>query len=182
MIVVVILSLTAAVAAMALRGGRGDRAPVYARTLFTLFHEARSTALTTGLPARVRLIPPAGASVVPRAVLETPDPVTKAFNATTPVGGLEAPNDVYITQVKNFPDTTTTPPSPLLLPVEEAICFMPDGKVNVIVLGTTNICPPTPAASGATVYVRSFDDLKHYKILIYGLTGMPKILEREQGW
>jgi prepilin-type N-terminal cleavage/methylation domain-containing protein len=188
MVVVVLLSLTAALAAMTMRGGRGDKAPVYARALFTMFHEARNTALSTGLPARVRLIP-VGTGEVPRAILETPDPVTKLFPVTTPIpaGGLSAPYDVYIGEVFAGIDTTHVGPVPSQLPAQEVICFMPDGKVSVIQpLGTSNTsCPvsplPNPYPTGATVYVRSADDSKHYEIWIFGQTGMPRILELNQG-
>jgi hypothetical protein len=180
MVVVVILGFTAAIAMMSLRGNRGEKAPAYARALLTMAHEAHALALSSGQPARLRLVPSTASPYAPaRVIVEASDPTTPvstgSFPALTPApkGGMNAPADVDLTDVRAATDTTGLGPPNPTLPAQTLICFMPSGKVNV---SLSNSCSTT-TATGATIYVHSFDDAKKYKIMIWGLTGLPKLAD-----
>lgn len=180
MVVVVIIGFTAAIALMSLRGNRGEKAPAYARALLTMAHEAHALALSSGQPARLRLIPGTASPYKPaRVIVESSDPTqpisTGSFPALVPIppGGMNAPADVDLTDVRSATDTTGLGPPATTLPSQKFICFMPSGKVNV---STTNACSTT-TQTGATLYVHSFDDAKKYKIMIWGLTGLPRLAD-----
>jgi hypothetical protein len=178
MVVVVIIGFTAAIALMSLRGNRGEKAPAYARALLTMAHEAHALALSTGQPARLRLVPSSASPYKPaRVIVEASDPtnpvLTGSFPALTPdpPGGLNAPADVDLTDILNKPATAGEQPPNTTLGATKFICFLPSGKVGI---STNNTCPANNG-TGATIYVHSFDDSKKYKIMIWGLTGLPRL-------
>jgi len=176
MVVVVILAFVAAVAAVSMRSTRGDKAPAYARSLLAMAHEARATALSTGLATRLWLIP-ATSSAHARVVLETTDPASLQFlNTSAPPGGLPTPNDVDLAGLLAATDNTGQGPPGPTLTTQKFVCFFPSGKVNTVVT-TGNKCDTTSPSTGATMYVRSFDNQKKYKIMIWGLTGLPRLAD-----
>jgi hypothetical protein len=53
---------------------------------------------------------------------------------------------------------------------------MSNGNVTTINPLTTNTC--TSGSEGTTIFVRSFNDQLHYKIMIWGLTGLPRMSDK----
>jgi len=58
---------------------------------------------------------------------------------------------------------------------EGSVCFAPNGNVSVTT-GAAAPCPGTPARSGATLFTRTFDNYNRYKLVIWGLTGLSKLI------
>src|SRR6476469_9950489 len=80
LIVVALIGTTAAIAAMSMKGQRGEKAPAFARALLGMCHEARQTAIATGFRTRIRLVK--AVTNTGRAVLETAD-ATGTFATST---------------------------------------------------------------------------------------------------
>ena len=56
------------------------------------------------------------------------------------------------------------------------LCFSPNGRVNLVAA----TCPTTSPASGsgATLYFATTAHDKKYRLIVWGLTGMPKLLDQ----
>lgn len=172
MIVIVILAgVTTAGLMIYGRAVRGDAAPGFARGLVGMVNQARQSALSSGLYARMNLQP--STSTLPGVFLETQDPTNTA--SYIDLGGrLQPPSGVELCA----PDTTanfgTASPS---CPLSSAdyICFAPDGSVTVSSTGT---CPGGTTATGATLYVHTTDGSVKYKLPIMSLTGLPRLIDQ----
>lgn len=179
LIVVVLVAATAAVAAYSMRTQTGEKAPAFARGVIAAAHEARHAALTLGLPARLRFVPGATTG---RVISERANPNQAAVAAATEPpwielgGGLVTPADVDFCEVRAGL-AAGLPICPLA--AQRALCFMPNGRVFVVDPVATPACaPPLPASLGAQVFLRSIDDKKHYKMIVWGLTGLPRLTDQ----
>jgi prepilin-type N-terminal cleavage/methylation domain-containing protein len=173
MTVVSIIAITAALAVrMMSRNTRGEMAPGFARTVLSTAHQARQAAIVDGRP--VRLTVQKGTTTT-RLLSE----IQQADGTWVKLDGLEP-----ATRGIEFCDpdaaatlTSATPTCPASLDTE--ISFSKSGTCGsyfgcVTKQGTTVIANPT---SGATIYFRTIDDQKHYKVVIWGLTGLPRLFD-----
>ncbi|HEX9103027.1 MAG TPA: prepilin-type N-terminal cleavage/methylation domain-containing protein [Polyangia bacterium] len=172
MVVVAIISVVGALAArLYSRGVRGETAPGLARTLMSTMLDARHMALTLGRPTRVTLAPAASTA-------------TPAMTVTT---ALYDTTSAWVDQSKVSVPTSMQLCTPLpgisygtpVCPMTTAnqICFSPNGHVNLVPSGGN--CPTTSTStfSGATVFVASRAGDKKYKLWIWGVTGMTKMVD-----
>ncbi len=81
------------------------------------------------------------------------------------------PRGLIVCSADSAPTLTTgTPTCPIA--AATAICFLPNGTVTV---SSNEACPG--AGHGATIYVKTIDDKKKFKIPIFGLTGLPRLTD-----
>lgn len=173
MVVVVILSIVATIAFWSQGNNmRGGKAAAFARSLLAVAHETRHAALTMGQRTQISLVTGSPSSVAP-----------SYWNATSAswvplAGALNLPADLSLCNpvgVMNFgaaAGTVTCTP----LTGTNNICFSPDGRVS---LQTTATCSTTinPPPTGASIYFSTRSNTK-YKLVLFGLTGMPKLIDQ----
>jgi hypothetical protein len=130
----------------------------------------RHTAITQQQPTRL-FVQKSGVVYTLAAQVWNPSLATPAFQDLGAT--LTAPIDVQLCQ----PDSsamlaTAAPVCPLSAAF--AICFLPSGASY---LQTTTSCPLVAAPSGATLYVSSVTLDKKFKLPLFGLTGMGKLMD-----
>jgi type II secretory pathway pseudopilin PulG len=167
----VVIAIMAGVGAMAvgLMSRKGDKVPAFSRSLMASVQEARQSALAQSQTTRVYIgntTPPTFES----QRLTAPNGTTWAS-----IGGINrVPKDVQICDPIAGPQLTTQAPTCPLSAVQ-AVCFAANGRATYSADGT---CPG--ASSGATLYLRSDEgsaNPKKYKIVIWGLTGLAKLMD-----
>ena len=175
MIVIAMVSVVGALAARIYsRGVRGEAAPAFARSLLSTIMEARHAALSMGRASRVTMVP--GTSTLgSRLVVDQWEPSTSSWvtQMTTAV-----PSGVRLCG----PDASVqlgavTPTCPLTSGMSNTVCFSSSGRVNVT--GSPTGCPTTATstATGATLYFVTTGGDKKYRVVIWGLTGMAKLMD-----
>jgi prepilin-type N-terminal cleavage/methylation domain-containing protein len=177
LIVVALIAITGMLAArLYSRGVRGEAAPSFTRSLMSTVLDARHAALTLGRPTRLTLNP-------------TPTTASTRMAVTTDV--YDPPSSTWITQSTIWvpaglqlckPDSSglgaVTPVCPLTTGVDNLICFSPNGHVNLAGASTTCSTSNATSFTNANLYVGSQDGAKKYRIVIWGLTGMAKLLDQ----
>ncbi|HEY7956440.1 MAG: Tfp pilus assembly protein FimT/FimU [Polyangia bacterium] len=183
-VVAIIAGVTTAGMVMYGKAVRGDKAPGFARSLVGMINQARQAAITSGGYSRLALtIGTSGAASTLSCQQQDPKLTAVSTNisaVTTWVdlgGTMAAPNDVEFCAVSAATNLTTLTPS---CPATTAVnlCFAPSGWVTV---SNNDTCPGTVGAtnpSGATLYVSTLDGDKHYKVMIFGLTGLPRLTDQ----
>ncbi|MGZ3442882.1 MAG: pilus assembly FimT family protein [Polyangia bacterium] len=176
MIVVALIAITGMLAArLYSRGVRGEAAPSFTRTLMSTVLDARHSALALGRPTRLTLTPPSSSS--PRMLITTDvwDP---------PTGGWITQSSLTVPSGLRFckPDASPTlgavsPACPLTTGMDNLVCFSPNGHVNLAGASTSCSTTSPSAFSGATLYVGSEDGTKKYRVVVWGLTGMAKLVD-----
>lgn len=171
MVVIVLMGgVTAMGLVMYSRGNRGDKMAAFSRALVNVAHQTRQTAVASGLQTRLRLNP---ATTQMQLTAESQDPNDPT--AWVPIAGtisIPAGADFCVTSAS--PQlTVATPSCPLTAAAN--ICFMPNAQVSVT---TTATCPGAAPRTGATIFYRTRDDAKHYKLVLWGLTGLPRLMDR----
>ena len=187
MVVVVIIATVGALGAgMMRRAINGSTEPSFARAAMQVMHEARHSVMTTGRAARVRIVLPSGAPV--QLVSEVLDPADSTKTNWLTIATTNAPPLMEFCQpaVGVNLTTTGTPTCPITSSMNTIVCFAPNGRVNLTTSATA--CPGTGSATasmpssggGATVYFRGTqstnNDVK-YKLVVWGLTGLPKLVD-----
>jgi prepilin-type N-terminal cleavage/methylation domain-containing protein len=170
MVVVAILAIAVGVAArISSKSPRGDKAAAFARSLVLTAHEARQAALTLGQPTRLRVV-----SASTQLVSERFDSLSGTW--VTLGGAVQAPNGVQLCDTAATPVLTASSPT-CPTTTDSRICFGTNGRVTVT---TTDTCNPSSAGTGATLYTQTLNGAQQYKLVLYRLTGMPKIMDRWQ--
>jgi type II secretory pathway pseudopilin PulG len=172
MVVVAIIGIVAALGVrMYSRGVSGETAPAFARSLLSTMLEARHSALALGRPTRVKLMPGSPYGTV---VSEAWDPTAPGWQ---PQLSLALPSSAQLCA----PDSsvqlgTVTPTCPLTS--ASLVCFAANGRVTLA--SASAGCPSSSPSTGtgATLYVRSSNGDKKYRLVIWGLTGMVKLIDR----
>lgn len=173
MVVIAILAgVTTAGLMMYGRAVRGDAAPGFARGLVGMVNQARQSALSTGLYARVRYVP-GGSGLQGAVFLETQDP-TNTANWVDLGGQVQAPSGIELCTPDQGPQLVTVSPT-CPLATTGAVCFAPDGKVT---LSSDTTCPANVTTPGATLYLHTTDGSVKYKLAIMGLTGLPRLIDQ----
>jgi prepilin-type N-terminal cleavage/methylation domain-containing protein len=173
MIVIAMVSVVGALAARIYsRGVRGEAAPAFARSLLSTILEARHAAMSMGRASRVTLVPGSSGS---RVVVDLWEPSTSSWvtQMTTAV-----PSGVSLCR----PDAsvqlgTVTPTCPLTSGMSNTVCFTSTSRVTVT--ASPSGCPTTATstATGATLYFVTTAGDKKYRVVIWGLTGMAKLMD-----
>ncbi|MGZ3443385.1 MAG: hypothetical protein ACXVDD_27880, partial [Polyangia bacterium] len=128
--------------------------------------------LALGRPTRLTLTPSS-----PRMLVTTDvwDPPTAAWitqsTLTVPAGLRLCRPDASVTL------GSVTPICPLTTGSDNLVCFSPNGHVNLAGASTSCSTASPSAFSGATLYVGSNDGAKKYRIVVWGLTGMAKLVD-----
>jgi prepilin-type N-terminal cleavage/methylation domain-containing protein len=163
MTVVVILGLVGAFAARSLRSGRGDKAAAFSRALIAQVNAVRHTAITQQQATRLVGQPSGSGYIVISQIWNM------ALGAFQDLGAqLSTPNDVTLCSPDSSPVLTVASPTcPIAAPF--AVCFLPSGA-SYLQAGAS--CPVVAAPAGATLYVSTVNNDKHYKVPLFGLTGM----------
>jgi prepilin-type N-terminal cleavage/methylation domain-containing protein len=171
MIVVAIITVVAMLAVRSGTSVRGDQAPAFTRSLLAAAHEARQSAMALGLPTRLLL--DVGPPIVIRSQARDPNDSTK----WVALGGVNAiPRSMVLCEPDKSTNigstaTTATPVCPIA--TQWAICFQVNG--NVSVSDPTKNCPA--GNGGATLYAETVDGKKQYKVALFGLTGLPRLVD-----
>jgi hypothetical protein len=165
MTVVVILGVVGVLAIrMGSKSRRGEAAPEFARALLGLTQQSRQTASALLQKTRLLVQP---ASSGPNATEVVAQVRNSAGNWIT-LGALVAPTGLEMCAVdQGVTLTAATPTCPLA--ATATIDFGACGSYLACVSGT--------ASNGATLYFHSQDNDKKYKLMIFGLTGMPKLVD-----
>jgi prepilin-type N-terminal cleavage/methylation domain-containing protein len=178
MVVVALVSVVGALAARIYsRGAQGEAAPGFGRSLMGTMLDARHLALTLGRTARVTLAPDSPAMHVTTEAWQPAMDTTPG--AWVQQSRMQVPSTVRLC----VPDasvnlgTTVSPSCPLTTGSPRIICFFPNGRVK---LPSDGICPTTaPTATlGATVYFSNNAGDKKYRLVVWGLTGMAKLIDK----
>lgn len=176
--VVAIIGVVAALAARFYsRGVRGESAPKFARTMMATLLDARHQAMALGRPTEVKLVSTsAGASVS-----------TYAYDPTTATWPSSAQQTIYLpstmelcTSVQGVSNlgSAVTPTCPLS--GTHTVCFWPNGHAIINTDGSTcsSTSPSVSNSLGGTIYLSTYAGDKNYRIWIWGLTGMIKMIDR----
>lgn len=171
MVVIAIIAIGVTIASRVFsRGVRGNSETAFARGLLAAVQDARHTAISLGRTTRMVVDITNGA-----VETSTYDPTTAAWGAATT---LTAPRKSQLCTPKGSVDlgTTVTPTCPTT--GTPTICFAPNGRVTF--QASSTLCPTTSPSTGtgATIYFGSNSTEGHYRIVIWGLTGMSKIIDR----
>jgi prepilin-type N-terminal cleavage/methylation domain-containing protein len=174
MVVVTIVALVGALAArMYSRGVSGEAAPAFARSLLSTMLEARHSALALGRATRVTLTPSAPAM---RVVTDAWDPASASWQTQMT---LMVPSSLQLCA----PDASiqlgpVSPSCPLNATQANIVCFAANGRVNLTTAAVGCATASPSSGTGATLYVRSANGDKKYRMLIWGLTGMVKLIDQ----
>ena len=168
MTVVAIIGIVAALAARFYsKGARGETAPAFARGVLSSVNDARHMALVLGRPTSITLD---GANK--RIVTSAYDTTTSTWKAQS---ALALPSTLQLcTPASSVQFGTVTPSCPFS--TTSVICFSPNGRVNMPASGTCATTSPS-TDTGATIYVATKAADKKFRILVWGLTGMAKVID-----
>lgn len=172
MTVVAIIGIVAALSArMYSRGVRGEGAPKFARSMMATMLDARHMALSLGRPTSVTLTGGAGGSVTTAAY----DTTSAAWVTQTKVS---VPSSLTFcvsdTSVSNL-GSAVTPTCPLT--GSNVMCFWPNGRASMLTSGSCSTTSPS-SGTGGTVYLETYAGDKNYRIWVWGLTGMVKMIDQ----
>ena len=174
MIVVTILGVVAALAArMYSRGVRGESAPKFARTMMATLLDARHQAMALGRPTEVSLF---GSSSTMSVTSYQYDTAATAWVQQTT---LSLPSTMRlctaVSGVSNL-GSSVTPTCPLA--GTENVCFWPNGRADIKTDGSACTTTNPSTSSGATLYLATYAGDKKYRIWVWGLTGMIKMIDQ----
>jgi prepilin-type N-terminal cleavage/methylation domain-containing protein len=171
MTVVAIVGIAGALAARFYsKSVRGENGPSMARSIMATMLDAHHTALTLGNPVRVTLD---GTS---RPIMTTAQYVTnQATQGWVNQATLSLPATMRLCQPSAAVTLGTVSPT-CPLSTTAVICFYPNGHVDV---PSSNACSTTTPSTftGATIYFGTHAGDKNYRVLVWGLTGMVKLVD-----
>lgn len=172
MVVVAIIGVVGALAArLYSKGVRGDTAPAFARNLMSTMLEARHMALTLGRPVRVTLAPSTSSAAPAMTVTTTLYDTTATW---VDQSRISVPTSMWLCTPKSGL-STNTPTCPMT--AANVLCFYANGRVDDPPSGTCATTSPS-SGSGATLFVGNTAGDKKYKLWIWGLTGMTKMMDQ----
>ncbi|HXU70526.1 MAG TPA: prepilin-type N-terminal cleavage/methylation domain-containing protein [Polyangia bacterium] len=169
MVVVAIIGLSAALAARFYsRGARGETAPAFARGAMATMMDARHMALALGRPVSVTVD-----GIKQALVTQAYDPTTKAWVMQSRTA---LPSSMQLCVPLASMTLGTVAATCPLTNANNVICFAANGRVNEYATGA---CPTTNPASysGATLLFSTKSGDKKYRVVVWGLTGMAKVID-----
>jgi prepilin-type N-terminal cleavage/methylation domain-containing protein len=176
MAVVCIVGIVAALAArMYGRGIRGEAAPGFARSLMASMLDARHSAMALGRTSRVTLSPSASSATPAMTVLtETYNPTTSGWDQQST---LSVPTSMQLCLPVAAVQLGTIAAPTCPLTAAKVICFYPNGRVDQPPSGACATSSPA-TGTGTTIYFESNDAAKKYRLWVWGLTGMVKLIDQ----
>jgi prepilin-type N-terminal cleavage/methylation domain-containing protein len=168
------------------RIARGDKAPAFARSVLALAHEARSVASASGVPTLIALTSTTGNNTAQSMKCNSAQVANCTTGNWTTLSMLSrAPSDIELCNPQSGVQLGNLRPT-CPLTTGHYICFWPNG--NAWSSGADD-CSSAQQTLGATLYIHTTDitpaapdGTHHYKIPIWGLTGMPKLLDVGTSW
>jgi hypothetical protein len=137
--------------------------------------DARHMSMTMGRPVRMTMA--LSTSTATPATTIT----TSYYDTTMSTGTWLDQTTVSLPTSMQFctPQTGVSTSSPVCpMTATSVICFSPNGHVNLPPTGTCATTSSPSAFSGATLYVENKDGGKKYKLWVFGLTGMTKMVDQ----
>jgi prepilin-type N-terminal cleavage/methylation domain-containing protein len=172
MAVVAIICVVGALAArMYSAGVRGETAPAFARSVLGAMADARHMAVALGKRTRITL------NTSPmRLDTESQEPTTGGWVAQ---GSLKLPSTLQLCVPRAAAEigTIATPTCPLTSTSLNRICFSTSGKVSMPNDGDCTKAASNPM-TGATIYFETMNADHKYRIVVWGLTGMAKVIDQ----
>jgi prepilin-type N-terminal cleavage/methylation domain-containing protein len=177
MIVVGMMAIVAALAVRVMsRASRGERAPAFARSVLAMAHHARQMAMISNRPARIGVWANGSSTVIQSEVLEADGTTWTKLDGAEPQGhGIEICDSkagrltgAWPTSGLNCP-TTATSSSPIYIMYGKGQCTGNSSYVN---------CLQGSTSSGSTIYLQTHDGGHKFRILIWGLTGLPALVDQ----
>jgi prepilin-type N-terminal cleavage/methylation domain-containing protein len=178
LVVVAIIGVVAALAArMYSRGVRGESAPKFARTLMATLLDARHQALALGRPTQVTLFGSSSTMSVTSLAYDTSSLPYKWVTQSTVTLPSTMRLCTAVSGVANL-GSSVTPTCPLS--GTETVCFWPNGRANLDTSGATcaTTSPSVTNSKGGTIYLATYAGDKNYRIWVWGLTGMIKMIDQ----
>jgi prepilin-type N-terminal cleavage/methylation domain-containing protein len=168
MVVVAIIALSAALAARFYsRGARGETAPSFARGAMATLMDARHTALALG---RTTAVTVDGVNL--QMATSYYDPTSKSWVGQTK---LKVPSSMQLCVPSASMTLGSVTPTCPLTNANNTLCYLPNGRVGLITSGTCITNPPT--TYGGTVYFSTKAGDKKFRVVVWGLTGMAKVID-----
>jgi len=171
MVVVAIVGIAGMMAArLYSRGVRGENAPSVARTMMATMMDAHHNALTLGQPVRATLDGTAKTVTMAQYVANSATP------AWVPQSTLALPSTLQLCAAyAGMQLGTVSPTCPLS--GTQVICFYGNGKVDIPSSGSCSTTTLSTSPSGATLYFATYAGDKKYRVVVFGLTGMVKLID-----
>ena len=174
MTVVAIIGIVAVLASrMYSRGVRGEAAPGFARSLMSSMLDARHSAMALGRTTRVTLAPGTSATPAMTVLTETYDPTSTTWIKQST---LSMPTSLQFCGVTQGVVMGTVSLVCSLTTVT-VLCFYATGRVDQPVSNTCQTSSPT-SSTGATIYFETTTAEKKYRLWVWGLTGMVKMIDQ----
>ena len=188
MVAVAIVSTVGAMGTVVYRRAvSGATSPAFARSFVTLVHEARHRAMTLGRSTRLRIVPGSTglATVIRSEVLDPADATNSTWLVNT---STSAPLRIeFCEPAVGVSLVSATPTCPITTAMNSTLCIAPNGRASLAATG--GVCPGTGSATasqpstgaGATIYFRGTQEQRNdvrYKVLVWGLTGLPKLVDQ----
>jgi prepilin-type N-terminal cleavage/methylation domain-containing protein len=173
MVVVAIIAFSIAIAGRLFsRGNRGDTAPAFARSLLVSIQDARHTAISLGRPTRMLL--DGVNSKIQTSTYDTTIGATGAWGTATTM--TMPSKTILCTPAAAVQLGVVTSACPFSLVGGKELCFSPNGRVN-LVAGGACAATTTSTGTGATIYLDTNNGEHHFRLVVWGLTGMAKIID-----
>jgi prepilin-type N-terminal cleavage/methylation domain-containing protein len=186
MVVVAIIGTIGAMGALLVRRAlNANKAPSFARNFLSMVHETRHAAFANGRATRLTI----DTTVTPMVIYsEILDPSDANKSTWLPNGKTTLPAMVQFCQpTASVVQIAASPTCPITTTMNRRVCFAPNGRVNlttdsVACPGTGSSTATTPSSgTGATLYFRGTQESNNdvtYKIMIWGLTGLPRMADQ----
>lgn len=175
MVVVAIMTVVAGLAIRVMsRASRGERAPAFARSVLAMVHHARQQALINNRPTKIVIYSDSTSSTIELWTLQSDgttwikldvsQPTSHGVDVCDAQGGRPNPLGAWPNSV-NCP-TTATSSSPIVVYFSKSLCTYPAFN-----------CVSGSTSTGSVIYLQTHDATKKYRIPIWGLTGLPALVD-----
>jgi prepilin-type N-terminal cleavage/methylation domain-containing protein len=187
-VVTIIGGVTSLGLLMYARIARGDKAPAFARSILALVHEARQAATSNGRTTRITVDNTNGMSAESHLCTGTACDNTPT-NWTSLSMLTRAPSDIELCTPRSGVILTSAAPTCGGAGGIYYFCFRPDGFTWMSGKGG-DCTQPVMSNLGATLSIHTTDlgannnnqGSHHYKVIVWGLTGMPKLIDTGYTW
>ena len=176
MVVVGIMAIVAALAVRVMsRASRGERAPAFARSVLAMVHRARQIALINGRPTRIAVYTSGNNSTITSEMQQADGTWVSLDKATPTAQGVDICDAQAGRVLGAWPTsgfscpTTATSTSPTYLMFGKGQCTGSSLYLNCLSGSTT---------SGSTIFLQTKDSGHQYRIPIWGLTGLPVLMDQ----
>ncbi|HJZ85673.1 MAG TPA: prepilin-type N-terminal cleavage/methylation domain-containing protein [Polyangia bacterium] len=172
MVVVAIIIVVSVLAVRFYSGGRrGAAADSFARTMLALAHQARQYSMATRSQTRLRFVPGAP----PVVFLEQFDTAAATW---APISQTPLPADVQLCVAAYA--TAPGPLTPTCPATSELRLEYTNGGVQVRDGSNSQVCPSSGSlpCTGISLPFGTTDNAHQYKVHVFGLTGLPRLMDQ----